>query len=305
MRISQGRKLIAPLHHCAYNTLVKSRLLALKIGNSNVTVGIFQGANLIAHWRARTDTNQTADEYALLISDFLSQANLLNEWRGAILVSVVPPLTTTFQELCRRYLRTDPLVVGGGLWTGMPIRYDNPRDLGTDRFVAAVGAIAKYGAPVIVIDFGTATTFNVVNRAGEFVGGAIAPGLNLAADALYRSTAQLPRIDLAIPPNVIATNTVQAIQSGILIGHVGLVEEMIKRMRAELGEPTARVIATGGLAPLVAPQTNAIDVVDSELILHGLYFIYELNEKSAQPPSPRTAGSRLGEDRADTLGGRL
>lgn len=275
----------------AYNDRVKSRLLAIKIGNSNVTVGVFEGSTLLAHWRAHTEADKTADEYAILLDDFFAQAALASlhplplpratgegrGWCGAILVSVVPPLTATFQELCRRHLELDPLIVGSKVKTGMPIRYEEPRALGADRLVEAVAAKAKFGVPVIAIDFGTATTFNVVNRAGEFAGGAIAPGLYLAADALYRSTAQLPRIDLALPPRTIATNTTHAMQAGILFGYLGMVEGMVKRMRDELGEPNARVVATGGLATMLAPQTRVIDEVDTELILHGLRIIYEMN----------------------------
>ncbi len=257
---------------------MNSRLLAIAIGNSNVKVGVFQGADLIARWRAHTEANQTADEYALLLGDFFAQAHLEPDgWRGAALVSVVPPLTTTFQELCR-HLEVDLLVVGAGAKTGMPIRYDNPRGLGADRLVAAVGAKTRFGTPVIVIDFGTAITFNVVNRAGEFVGGAIAPGLNLAADALYHETAQLPRIDLVMPPHAIATNTVHAIQSGILIGYLGMVERMVRDIRAELGEPQARVVATGGLAGLLASHSKLIDAVEPDLVLHGLAVIHEMNQ---------------------------
>ncbi len=253
-------------------------LLAINIGNSNIAIGVFKAATLAASWRAHTEADRTADEYAVLLNDFFQEAALAAEgWRGAVIGSVVPPLTGTFQELCRRHWKVDPLIVSSQLTLGMPIRYENPRALGVDRLVEAVAAKSKYGAPVIVIDFGTATTFNAVNRAGEFAGGAIAPGLNLAADALYRATAQLPRIDLTMPPRATATNTVHAMQSGILFGYLGLVEGMVKRLRDELGEPTARVIATGGLAPKLAPQTRVIDVVDSELILDGLQIIFEMN----------------------------
>jgi type III pantothenate kinase len=257
---------------------VNARLLAIKIGNSNVTIGVFQDAALRATWRAQTQTEKTADEYAILLDDFFAQAGLPpNHWRGAAIVSVVPPLTTTFGELCRKHLELSPLVVTAETKIGMPIRYDNPRALGADRLVAAVAAKAQFGAPVIVIDFGTATTFNAVNRAGEFAGGAIAPGLSLASDALYRATAQLPRIDLAMPPRAIATNTVHAIQSGILLGYVGMIEGMIARMRRELGAPHARVVATGGLAQMLAPQTRAINAVEPDLILRGLKIIFEMN----------------------------
>ncbi len=258
-------------------------LLAIGIGNSNLHIGIFREAKLVAKWRAYTYSDKTADEYTVLFSDFFEQIGVRFEQsdpgRGAILVSVVPPLTPTIQQLCRDRFGLDPLVVNSNLKTGMSIRYENPRALGTDRLVDAIAAKDKYGTPVIVIDFGTATTFNAINRAGEFCGGAIAPGMNLAADALYRATAQLPLIDLAVPPSTIATNTVHSLQSGILFGYVGLVEGMVARLRDELGEPGARVIATGGRAALIAPHTKVIDVVDSELILHGLRVIYEMNIK--------------------------
>jgi len=268
-----------------YNAPVTPRLLAIKIGNSNVTVGVFEDSKLRATWRAHTEPDKTADEYAILLDDFFTTSlhpPLFDggSWRGVAIVSVVPALTTTFQEFCRRYLEITPLVVGPRVKTGMPIRYDDPRALGADRLVAAVAAKTKYGAPVIVIDFGTATTFNAVNRAGEYAGGAIAPGLNLAADALHEYTAQLPRVDLVMPPRAIATNTVQAMQAGILLGYVGMVEGMVARMREELGEPDARVIATGGLARMLAPQTRVIGTVEPDLILHGLRIIFELNRSS-------------------------
>jgi type III pantothenate kinase len=254
-------------------------LLAIKIGNSNVTLGVFENSALVARWRIHTEADKTGDEYAMLLDDLFSQSAISsNPWRGVAMVSVVPALTTTFEELCRHRFEIAPLIAGPGVKTGMPIRYDNPRALGTDRLVAAVAAKAKFGAPVIVIDFGTATTFNVVNRAGEFVGGAISPGLDLAADALHRATAQLPRVDLTMPPRVIATNTTHAMQSGILFGYIGMVEGMIARMRAELGEPDARVIATGGLAPMLAPYTGVIEAVEPDLILDGLRLIFEMND---------------------------
>jgi type III pantothenate kinase len=260
---------------------VTIRLLAIKIGNSNLGVGLFEGAGLIATWRAHAEL-KTVDEYAILLDEFFAPLHLSASltaavWDGVALVSVVPELTTTFQELCRRYYGIDPLVVGPKVKTGMPIRYDDPRALGTDRLVVAVAAKAKYGAPVIVVDFGTATTFNAVNRAGDYVGGAIAPGLNLAVDALHQSTAQLPRVDLVMPPGAIARNTIHAMQSGILLGYVGMVEGMVARMRSELGEPNAPVVATGGLVEILAPTTRVIDQVDRDLILHGLRIIFEMN----------------------------
>jgi type III pantothenate kinase len=260
-----------------YNTPVKPPLLAIAIGNSNVKIGAFGEDNLLAHWRAHTESDKTADEYALLLDDFVAQGDFGMVWRGAIIVSVVPSLTWTFVELCRRYYELEPLVVGPKVKTGMPIRYDNPRALGADRLVAAVAAKAKFGSPVIVIDLGTATTFNAVNRAGEFIGGAIAPGLELGSDALYYSTAQLPHIDLVMPPHAIATNTTHAIQSGILLGYIGLIEGMVGRMRREMQEPQAAVVATGGLVQLIGRQTSIIDHVEPDLVLYGLQVIFEKN----------------------------
>lgn len=258
--------------------MVIESLLAIKIGNSNVTLGVFDGTTLRATWRMHTEINRTADEYAILLDEFLSPgfADKNPTQVGIAIVSVVPPLTATFQNLCREHFHAEPLIVTARTQTGMPIRYDNPFALGADRFVAAVAAREKYGAPVIIIDFGTATTFNVVNRAGKFVGGAIAPGLNLAAESLYRATAQLPRIDLAMPPRAIATNTIHGMQSGILLGYVGMIQGMVERMRGELGEPNAPVIATGGLARILAPQAPVIMAVEPELILDGLRLIYSM-----------------------------
>jgi type III pantothenate kinase len=259
----------------------RAPLLVIKIGNSNITCGVFERALLIARWRMHTETEKTADEYALLLADFFAHAAFASvAWRGAAIVSVVPPLTATFQAVCRRLLQRDPLIVSAQLDLGMPIRYDPPRALGADRLVECLAAKAKYGAPVLVIDFGTATTFNAVNRAGEFAGGAIAPGLHLAADALARATAQLPRIALALPPRALATNTVHGIQSGILFGYLGMIEGMVARLRAELSEPTARVVATGGLAPMLAPHTRVIEIVDRDLILDGLKIIFDQVQSS-------------------------
>lgn len=271
--LSKGRKVAAPA------TARVAPLLAINIGNSSIAIGVFKDATLAASWRAHTEADRTADEYAVLLNDFFQEAALgVEGWRGAVIGSVVPPLTATFQELCRRHWKVDPLIVNSQLTLGMPIRYENPRALGVDRLVEAVAAKSKYGAPVIVVDFGTATTFNAVNRAGEFAGGAIAPGLNLAADALYHATAQLPRVDLALPPHAIATNTIHAIQSGLVYGYVAMVDGMVGRMREELGESNARVIATGGRANLIAPESRVIDAVDTDLILYGLEIMYNANQ---------------------------
>ncbi|MBI5302202.1 MAG: type III pantothenate kinase [Chloroflexi bacterium] len=264
---------------CGYNAGVNQPLLAIKIGNSNITLGVFENGTLLARWRVRTEVIKTADEYAILFDDFFANVGTGLVPARAAIVSVVPPLTSTFVELCRAHWRVEPLVITASTNTGMPILYDAPHALGTDRIVAAVAAKTKFGAPVIVIDFGTATTFNAVTRAGQFAGGAITPGLHLAADALYRATAQLPRVDLALPPRAIATNTTHGIQSGILIGYLGMIEGMVARMRAELDALAARVVATGGYARLLAPHSRVIDAVEPDLILEGLQIIYAMNQR--------------------------
>lgn len=256
-------------------------LLAIKIGNTNVGLALYDGGAWQHVWRTQTRIESTTDEYGTLLLEFLEAARIeRTAIRDAILVSVVPPLTQTLEEVCRRYLRLDPYVAGPDCRLGMRIVYDNPRALGTDRMVTAVGAKDRYGAPVIVVDFGTATTFNVVNRAGDFAGGAITPGLNLTVEALHRYTAQLPRVEVRLPARVIATNTVQAIRSGVVYGYAALVQGMVERIRVEMGEPEVPAIATGGLAALIAPHVPLIRAVDPDLTYHGLRLIYQLNAQA-------------------------
>jgi type III pantothenate kinase len=252
-------------------------LLAIDIGNSNIVFGVYRGKELIAHWRVATEPLRTTDEFAMLLSSLFAHQGLgLQEVQGAIIASVVPPLTPVFQELCQRYLARVPLVVGTGIKTGVRIRTDNPREVGADRVVNALAAHRLYGGPVIVIDFGTATTFDAVSKEGDYLGGAIAPGIDIAAEALYRRTAKLPRIELVPPPRAIGTNTVHAMQSGLVLGYVGLVEGLVGRLRLELGEGT-RVVATGGLATAIAKETRLIEAVNPQLTLEGLRMIWELN----------------------------
>lgn len=252
-------------------------LLAIDIGNTNLTFGVFDGERQVHQWRAATKRAGTADDYTVTLSWFFRSAGLGSEQiDGCVISSVVPPLTAECVRMAREYLNTAPLVVGPGVRTGMRIVYDNPAQLGTDRLIDAVGAREQFGAPVIVIDFGTATTFNVVDGDGNYRGGAIAPGIGIAADALVTAAAQLPRVHLAFPPRVTATNTVEAMQSGVLYGYLGLVEGMVGRLRAEWGAETS-VVATGGLARVVAEYTAAIDVVDQNLMLEGLRVIWALN----------------------------
>ena len=252
-------------------------LLAIDIGNTNIVLGLYEGKRLAAQWRIATDHARMPDEYAVLLFDLFARSGQdPDSVQGIVLASVVPPLTGTFVEVSERYFGQRPLVVDAGVRTGVRIRYDSPRDVGADRVVNAVAAFRIYGGPACVVDFGTATTFDAISAEGDYLGGAIAPGLRMAAEALFARTAKLPRIDIARPPRAIGTNTVHAMQSGLLFGYVGLVEGMVARFREELG-PDMRVIATGGLAPLIAAETAVIEVVDQELTLKGLRMIWEMN----------------------------
>lgn len=252
-------------------------LLAVDIGNTNSVLGLHRDEKWIAHWRIASDRAKMPDEYALLLHslfDFegLSWADL----SGVALASVVPPLTSTFVEMCRRYLDHDPLVVTSAVETGVRVLTDHPAEVGADRIVNAMAAYQLYGGPAIIVDFGTATTFDAVSAEGDLLGTAIAPGLGIAAEALFSRTAKLPRIQLVAPPAAIGRNTVHAMQSGLMLGYVGLIEGLVARIRAELGGQ-AKVIATGGLAPVLARETDVIEVVDLMLTLEGLRLIYELN----------------------------
>jgi type III pantothenate kinase len=252
-------------------------LLCIDIGNTNIVVGLHDGETIIHHWRTATGRERMADEYGPLLLVQLQHAGRQPaDIHDAIIASVVPPLTGVFVDLCRRYVGVDPLVVDTGIRTGVRIRVDNPREVGADRIVDAAAAFRKYGGPACVVDFGTATTFDAISADGEYMGGAIAPGIGVAAWALAERTAKLPRVEIAPPPHVIGRNTVHCIQSGLLYGTVGLVEGLVARFRQELG-PEMRVIATGGLAELVARETSIFDAVDPWLTLEGLRLIHEMN----------------------------
>lgn len=256
-------------------------LLGIDVGNSNVVLGVFDGVRLRASWRIHTRTAATADEYGVLIAGMFAGAGLEPALiDGVALASVVPPLTPSFAELARRMFRRRPLVVDAGVKTGVKVRYDSPRDVGADRICNAAAACRYYGAPACIIDFGTGTTFDAINAAGEYVGGAIAPGLEIALQALAGHTARLPRVELRPPPAAIGRNTVHAMQSGLVFGYVALVEGMVARFRAELG-PDLRVIGTGGLAEVIAAETDAVQQVDPWITLKGLRIVYQLN----QPPA--------------------
>ncbi len=255
-------------------------LLAIDIGNTNITLGVYQADQLIAHWRLATDHERMPDEFGILFIDLLHHHNLdVSQIDGICLASVVPPLTGKVSEACRDYIHQSPLVVDAGVKTGVRIRYDDPRAVGADRIVDAAAVQKLYGGPACVVDFGTATTFDAIAENGDYLGGAIAPGIGIAAEALFMRTAKLPRVDLQRPPNIIGKNTVQAIQSGLVFGYVSLVEGMVKRFRAELGEKM-KVIATGGLAEVIARETSVLEIIAPWLTLDGLNIIWKLNQPS-------------------------
>ncbi len=252
-------------------------LLVIDIGNSNVTVGMFRGQDLAASWRLRTEVHRTADEYAVLLKSLLAGDNLsTSDIRDAVVASVVPPLISTFQDAIGRHLGIQPLVVEVGIKTGVRICTDNPREVGADRIVNTLAAYRLYGGPAIVIDFGTATTFDVVSEEGDYLGGAIAPGLELAVEALFQHAAKLPMVELTRPKHAIGKNTVTSMQSGLIFGYVGLVEGILRRIKRELGGK-ARVIATGGLADIIVRETSLVEFTDPQLTLVGLRLIHELN----------------------------
>ncbi len=253
-------------------------LLVVDVGNTNIALGVFEGEQLRATWRMATSVNQMADEYAALLLNLLHHRDIdISDIKEVALCSVVPPLTTTFVDLSQRYFHTTPLVVGAGVKTGVRIRMDNPREVGADRIADAAAAHHLYGGPVIIIDLGTATTFGIVSKEGDYIGGIIATGIATAAEALFTQTAQLPRVELAHPNRVIGTNTVTAMQSGIIYGYASLVEGMLARIEKELGEK-ATVVATGGYAELIAKETAVIDKVNLDLTMIGLRLIYQMNK---------------------------
>jgi type III pantothenate kinase len=253
-------------------------LLAIDVGNTTINLGVFDGDTLILTWRLTTGIDRSTDEYGSLLFTLLQREGLSgSRIRGAALCSVVPPLALVFRGVCQDYLGVSPMVVEPGIKTGVRICMDNPREVGPDRIVNAVAAHHLYGKPVIVIDFGTATTFDVVSKEGDYLGGAIAPGIGIASEALFTRTAMLPRIELSHPKHAIGRNTVSAMQSGIIFGYSGLVENIIKRVRMELG-CKARVVATGGYVHLVAGDVESIEVINADLSLVGLRLIYEMNK---------------------------
>ncbi len=253
-------------------------LLAIDIGNTNVTFGVFRDKTLVTTWRIETDVNRMPDEYALILLNLLQlQGTAPGDISGVALCSTVPPLVAVFEELCQRYFKTKPFMLVPGVRTGVRVRTDNPREVGADRIANAVAAHHLYQCPAIIVDVGTATTFDVVSKEGDFLGGAIATGITTAAEALYRRAAALPRVELVHPKQVIGTNTIAAMQSGIVYGYVGLVEGIVTRMQRELGS-RATVIATGGYASIITGETAIFDAVNPDITLIGLRLVYEMNQ---------------------------
>ncbi|MBI2170561.1 MAG: type III pantothenate kinase [Chloroflexi bacterium] len=253
-------------------------LLAIDIGNTNVTLGVFQGETLKATWRLATDARRMPDEYGLILLNLLPMRGIAPADISAVAIcSTVPPLTQVFADLCESFFHIKPLVIGAGIRTGIKVLYDNPRDVGADRIVNATAAYRIYGGPLIIVDFGTPTVFDAISAQAEYLGGAIAPGLRIAAESLFTATSQLRRVELVAPASAIARNTVQAIQSGVMLGHVDMVEGMVRRFKREVGQE-AKVVATGGEAPLIAKETNVFDAIGLDLTLIGLRMIHEMNQ---------------------------
>ena len=259
-------------------------LLAFDVGNTNIVLGVFKDGNLIQNWRMETDYNKSADEYGMIINQLFSYEGLsIKEVRDIIISTVVPSILYTLQHLSRKYFNRRAIVIGPGIKTGLIVKYDNPKQVGADRIVNAVAALAKYGGPLIIVDFGTATTFCAVTENSEYLGGTIAPGIKISSDALFEKTAKLPKVELESPGHVICKNTIESMQSGLVYGHMGMVEFIVNRMKTELTKCTKsgrvpKVVATGGLATLLTSDIDCIDCIDKLLTLEGLEIIYEKNK---------------------------
>ena len=257
-------------------------ILTLDIGNTNMKTALFDGEEMKEYWRLSTNRNRTSDEYGMAMMNLLNHYGIdRGQVEGIMMSSVVPQINFTIEHMCRNYFGMEPMKIAPGVKTGINIKYENPRELGSDRIANAVAAFELYGGPCITIDFGTATSFGAISAKGEFLGGAICPGLKLAADALTERTAKLPRFELVKPENVIGRNTVTNMQAGIVYGYIGQIKYLVNRMKKEMGVEGIKVIATGGLAVLVAGESSVIDVMDGLLTLKGLRIIYEKNAGKA------------------------
>ncbi len=259
-------------------------LLAFDVGNTNIVLGVFKEGELIQNWRLETDNNKSADEYGMVINQLFTYEGLeTREVKDVIISTVVPSILYTLQHLSMKYFHKRAIVIGPGIKTGLIVKYDNPKQVGADRIVNAVAAYAKYGGPLVVIDFGTATTFCAITENAEYLGGTIAPGVKIASDALFEKTAKLPKVELEEPGHAICKNTIESMQSGLVYGHMGMVEYITKKMKKELANLTqsgkeVTVVATGGLASLIEQGIDCIDHVDKMLTLEGLQLIYQKNK---------------------------
>lgn len=254
-------------------------ILVIDVGNTNTVLGLYKDEKLLDFWRISTDTSKTSDEYGMLIKQLFVHHNYsFDDMEALIISSVVPPLMYTLEHMTRKYFNREPLIVGPGIKTGMNIKMDNPKEVGADRIVNAVAGFELYGGPLIIVDFGTATTYCAISKAGEYLGGAISPGIRISVDALYEKTAKLPRVELIKPESVICKNTIEGIQSGVIYGYIGQVDYIVRRMKKELGADNVKVIATGGLSKLIASESETIDVVNGLLTLEGLRIIYDRNK---------------------------
>jgi type III pantothenate kinase len=260
---------------------MSSNLLVVDLGNTNIVLGVYRGEELVNSWRLATARERTADEYGILARQLIGDA-MHASLEGAIVASVVPPLNSAITFMIKKYFGIDPIFVEPGVKTGVAIQVDNPQEVGADRIVNCAAAHDAYGGPTVIVDFGTATTFDVVTANAEFVGGVIAPGLNISAEALFARAARLPRVDIRRPDHVIGTNTVVNMQSGIYFGYLGLVDGILARIKTEVPN-LKRVVATGGLASLFAEESEHIDEVDPELTLKGLKIIYDRNRTARRP----------------------
>ena len=255
-------------------------LLVFDVGNTNIVLGLYDGDKMIYHWRAATNELKTADEYAASLGMMFQLDGVTFDMVTDIIISsVVPPVNPTLEYLCRRYFHVEPMMVGPGMKTGLNILYDNPRELGADRIVNAVAGITLYGGPLIIIDLGTATTFCAIDEKKRYLGGAVTPGIGISMEALFQRASKLPRIELTPASSVICKNTVSAMQSGIYYGAIGQVDGIVRRMKKEMGYKEIKVIATGGLADLIASQSETINVIDPLLTLKGLYILFKKNRK--------------------------
>ncbi|MGE5630967.1 MAG: type III pantothenate kinase [Caulobacteraceae bacterium] len=256
-------------------------ILVFDVGNTNIVLGVYEGKKLENFWRLKTDVEKTADEYGMVIHQLFSyQGYKASDIEAVVISSVVPPIMYTLEHMARKYFNREPLIVGPGIKTGINIKYDNPKEVGADRIVNAVAAYELYGGPLIIVDFGTATTYCAVSKNGEYLGGAISPGVRISMDALFERTAKLPRVELVKPESVICKNTINSIQSGVIYGYVGQVDYVVQRMKKELDAPDAKVVATGGLSKLIASESETIKIVNGLLTLEGLRIIYERNRES-------------------------